>query len=438
MSLTVSYPAVRTAVCLHCGTPFRASEQQREYCCAGCHFVHDLIKKNGLNQFYDLRDAGAQPVKSLVFQKRDYTWLRELVRIAEARDGSSPSLSLDLQGISCIGCVWLVEKIFAGKPGALDLRVDPTLGRLEMRWAPGVFDVVAFAREIQSFGYLVGPLAGEAKPASRALVIRLGMCGALALNTMLFTLPGYLGMESSFQYAALFAKYSLFFSTLSLIIGGGYFFARSWRCLRQGVLHIDLPISLGLLGAYACSVFAWAHGTAGFVYFDFVAVFTFFMLAGRWLQQKAVERNCNLLLAAQNSAADVHRAGSDETLPIAEIEPGTRYAVAPGQPIPVRSKLSSRGATLGLEWISGESEAITQNCRWSAAGDRCGAPGNRAAGREASQGNQPGNSNQAGAGFTRWARANLRPRRRPAAAGFGGRAEVKIASAGKAGLKDHV
>jgi len=37
-----------------------------------------------------------QPVKSRVFQKRDYTWLEELAQIAERE--SVGSLHLDLQG----------------------------------------------------------------------------------------------------------------------------------------------------------------------------------------------------------------------------------------------------------------------------------------------------------------------------------------------------
>jgi Cu2+-exporting ATPase len=48
-----------------------------------------------------------------------------------------------------------------------------------------------------------------------------------------------------------------------------------------------------------------------------------------------------------------------EKIPVAKISAGLRYRVAPGRPIPVRSKLLSESATLGLEWINGESEALT-------------------------------------------------------------------------------
>jgi Cu2+-exporting ATPase len=125
----------------------------------------------------------------------------------------------------------------------------------------------------------------------------------------------------------------------------------------QRVLHIDLPISVGLLAAYAGSVYAYLRGAHGFMYFDFVSTFTFLMLVGRWLQEKAVERNRAQLLASQNEPPPVRTVPGHEQLPIAELAPGMRFALEPGQVAPVRSTLRSEAAMLGLEWINGESEA---------------------------------------------------------------------------------
>jgi Cu2+-exporting ATPase len=345
--------AIEQRVCIHCGTAFQPTAHRPDFCCAGCQCVHDLIAKNGLSQFYDLQEGDVPPVQSLVFQKRDYAWLEDL-----ARD-SAGTLMLDVQGISCIGCAWLIEKLFSRKPGALVIHVDPALGQLALRWQPGVFNTVSFAQELQSFGYLVGPPGKSAVPANRALNLRLGLCAALTMNTMLFTLPRYLGMESDFEFAPLFDRLTLLLGTLSFLIGGSYFFIRSWRSLRQRILHIDLPISLGLIAAYAGSVVAWTRGAHAFVYFDFVSTFTFLMLAGRWLQQKAVERNRHRLLASHGEMPPVELAETGEKLPVAELAPGAKFLVAPGQAIPVRSRLDSAAATLGLEWINGESEATT-------------------------------------------------------------------------------
>jgi len=339
-------------VCVHCGTAFRPTAHRRDYCCAGCEFVHGLIAERGLGQFYDLQESGVAPAPSTVFHQRDYTWLQELVAV------SGNALTLEVQGLSCIGCAWLIERLFERRPGALHLDVDPALGRLAMRWQPGLFDVVAFARELQSFGYLVGPPGQDQPRGNRGLNLRLGLCAAFAMNTMLFTLPGYLGMEASFPFAALFSRLTFLLGTLSFFIGGSYFFIRAFQALRQRVLHIDLPIAAGLLAAYAGSIVAAAQGWHGFVYFDFVSTFTFLMLAGRWLQEKVVERNRRQLLSAQAGPITV-RLATGEKISAEKIATGDLFLVEPGQLVPVRSRLESDGALLSLEWIHGESEAAT-------------------------------------------------------------------------------
>ncbi|HYR57064.1 MAG TPA: hypothetical protein VEO95_00475, partial [Chthoniobacteraceae bacterium] len=81
--------------------------------------------------------------------------------------------------------------------------------------------------------------------------------------------------------------------------------------------------------AYAGSVVAWTRCADGFVYFDFVSTFTFLMLAGRWLQQKAVERNRAQLLAAQADPPPV-RLVSGEKLPVAQLAAGAAFIIDPG------------------------------------------------------------------------------------------------------------
>jgi Cu2+-exporting ATPase len=327
-----------TKSCIHCGTPFRPTPSESEFCCSGCRFVHGLIVGKGLGQFYELQEGGVFPVRSTVFQKRDYRWLSELAGLTPGE------IEVDLQGISCIGCVWLIEKIFEQSPGGLDIAINASLGRITMRYDPARFDPGRFAREIQGFGYLLGPpseTGRRTRPGS--LAIRMGLCAAFALNAMLFSLPGYLGMERAFEFAKLFEAVAFGCATLSLAVGGSYFFGRSLQTLRRGMLHIDFPISLGLIGAYGGSVYGWIAGAPGFLYFDFVSIFTFLMLVGRWAQQVAVEKNRNRLLGLQ---ASVKRPRAAE-----------RFEIEPGEIVPVRAKLLGGEASLGMDWISGESEA---------------------------------------------------------------------------------
>ena len=348
-------------LCLHCGTPL-ATEQTRTagFCCAGCSYVHRLVHEHGLAGYYKIRDSGVAPVDQVVFQPRDYAWLAELQAEAEKEPPSPPELTLEVQGISCAGCVWLIEKVFHQQPGVLDIATDAPVGRMRLRWQPGRFAAVDFARALQSFNYLVGPPGEEpAVPESRALVRRIGLCAAFAMNIMLFALPHYFGMEATFAYAPLFGTLAMVFATLSLLAGGSYFLGRALQALRSRVLHIDLPIALGIIGAYAGSFYGWASGRGEFVYFDFVGAFILLMLTGRWAQVVAVERNQRRLLRAQASPRRVSvigPAGLREERPVGQLRPGDKFEVRPGQVVPVEAQLESVAAVFGTAWITGEAE----------------------------------------------------------------------------------
>ena len=349
-------PAQTRRSCQHCGAPLAAGrEPVPGFCCAGCAYVFRLVQEHGLAGYYQLKDEVTAPADAAVFLLRDFTWLEVAQQKAEAAAGDRPpELTLDVQGISCAGCVWLIERIFSQQPGARDIEASAQLGQMRVRWIPGKFSAADLGRKLQSFGYLVGP-AGErpVEPESRGLVRRIGHCTALAMNNKLFTLPVYFGMERTFTYASLFGTLSLVFGTLSVLVGGGYFFNRAVRAIRAGVIHIDLPIALGIAGAYLGSLYGWFAGREEFIYFDFVAGFTLLMLTGRWAQIAAIERNQRQLLHEQPKPPSV-RLVAGGTVPPEQLGVDQGYFSAAGQTVPVDSRLESAATAFSLASINGE------------------------------------------------------------------------------------
>lgn len=337
--------------CKHCHTRFRAAEDESEFCCSGCRFVHHLLHKRGLEDFYNYGET-MSPAGSFVFHERDYRWLSDLQIAAEAGDPATAETFVEVQGISCAACVWLIEAVFMEHAGSVSCVVNSATGAVRLRWVPGGTDLPEFARDIQRFGYLLGPLQGKPSSAMVPLTRKLGLCGFLAMNAMLFASPRYFGLDPGDALTALFDVLSFGLATASITIGGTYFFRRALAALRLGALHIDLPISLGLLFAYAGSVTAWLRDQHSLNYFDFVSIFTFLMLLGRWLQERAVEANRQRLLGLKLSPGRVRMDGVETGAE--EITAGARYAVGRNQVIPVRSKLLGRGATFALNWITGE------------------------------------------------------------------------------------
>lgn len=332
----------KAPVCSHCGVLAEADGlvvwEGLSFCCSGCRFVYQLIRDQGLERFYDLREGPQTPVPAGVFQWRNLEWMDVLCRESGGR------FEIEVQGMSCIACVWLIRRVFESRAGALELDVDLLGGTAVLRVRQEVFNAGEFAALLQKFGYQAGPRTGLKRgDKTRGLVVRMGVCGALAMNAMLFTVPGYCGLQFGEGLPAFFLKGAMLCATASMLAGASYFVRRAWNALRMGCVHMDLPIAAGLLAAYGGSIHAWKAGAGEGVYFDFVSVFTFLMLVGRWVQQSALERNRNRVLQAPESALKPSQ--------------GEVFTVPAGAPVPVRSLLRSREALLGMEWINGESEA---------------------------------------------------------------------------------
>ena len=348
------------SICDHCGTGFTPREAGEKFCCRGCDYVASLIRDQGFGRYYDLkRDAPGAPVRSRPFEEHDFSWLAAAAEAAEGKSADGVvEFDCAVEGISCIGCVWLIERLFERHDGAVRAAANPANGRLHLEWRRGACDLAAFVKELAGFGYVVAPAGGGRDSQERRnLGGRMGLCGAFALNAMAFSLPHYLGMPADFQFAGLFRLIAFASATMAMLAGGSYFITRAWRALRSGTLHIDLPIALGLLAAYAGSIVGWVAGEERLMYFDFVATFVFLMLLGRYVQTAAVEKN-RLRLVRRSPLPESVMAG-EALIPTAGLTAGTSFLFEPGKALPVSSCLADGVAEVSLEWIHGEADPVT-------------------------------------------------------------------------------
>ena len=163
-----------TTTCLHCGLPVGAAPVGEGFCCVGCEAVYGLLRSEHLDRFYELRAGRGIPVAGPNASRRDRKWLEAV----EARIRASDRVArvvLDVQGLHCVGCVWLVDELFSRAPGHQHVTVNPSLGRVDMLVDPD-FDVRAFVGAVERFGYLFGPPIKRAPGASRDLLWRMGVC----------------------------------------------------------------------------------------------------------------------------------------------------------------------------------------------------------------------------------------------------------------------
>lgn len=353
------------SACLHCGaslTGIPADHAGEGYCCAGCRTVHGLLQRGGLTRYYALRGKEGVPVEA-PRAGRDAKWLEPFAERVAASEGLC-EVALDMQGVHCTACVWLVDELFRRQGGGARVLVNPALGTIDLVVSSG-FELSTFVREVEQFGYRLGPRAkpGDAvDQGSGGLLLRMGITLALAMNSMIFALSMYLGLERGPTWDLMHgAGYLL--ASAAVLVGGSVFITSAWRALRRGVLHMDVPIALGIVLAFSGSTWSYFFGESRASYFDTITIFIALMLVGRWLQERVLDSNRRALLADDGAygllARRVSAEGRVALVACGELRAGDTLLIAPGDLVPIDAVLEDEGASFSLDWITGEAAPRT-------------------------------------------------------------------------------
>ncbi len=344
--------------CIHCGNPLGRfwKHEDGPFCCRGCKGVYEMIHQEDLCRFYDLTPDTHAPAS--VLRTDSFGWLDQMV--AEHDDSGPLHLDLDIQGVHCAACIWLIEELFKRHDAGVQLRINPTLGKVDLSWDQSAGDLKDFLSEIEKFGYRLGPSRKSGRKGSRDLLMRMAIAIAMAMNVMMFSLSIYFGLGEGALFS-FFGWLSLGLATISLFAGGGIFLRGALAGLRRGVLHLDVPISLGMVLAYAGSTYGFLTGGPDHAYFDSLTIFIALMLVGRWAQEHILERNRNTLLessGAENITVKKLLDGDLTTVSADVVEQGDELWIAPGDLLPVAGILMRRGTEVSLDWITGESDQV--------------------------------------------------------------------------------
>ncbi|MEM7435829.1 MAG: heavy metal translocating P-type ATPase metal-binding domain-containing protein [Myxococcota bacterium] len=342
--------------CVHCAQPL-LDQAFAPFCCRGCRTVHGILTRSGLTRYYDLRRGPGLPPADATTPEADPKWL-EGIEAARAHARTS-RIALDIQGIHCTACVWLIEELFRRHGGVQlgTILVNPTLGRIDLQVSRN-FDLRNWIRAVEELGYVLGPAEGAPeKRSSDDLLVRMGICIALAANVMLFAAATYVGLNEGPVYELL-NDLSYAAGVVAVWVGGSVFVRSAVSALRVRMLHLDVPIALGVVLAFAGSSWAFFMDSGDAAYVDTLTVFIALMLVGRWLQQRILERNQARLLADDGTEGLLTRSvsnGQVRIVPCVAVKKGDELLIAPGDLVPVNLTLSESSARCSLDWIDGES-----------------------------------------------------------------------------------
>lgn len=351
--------------------PRRIPDAPQLFCCGGCEAVWGILQECQLDDFYRLRDALGEnrKVPARVSGKSfDYFDDPEFLRrFGEPLADGGLRVRCFLDGVHCIACSWLVEKMLLERTGVRYAALDVGKSVVEIVFSPAETKLSAVATALDRIGYTPHPLTEDSGAAAvrretRTLLARLGIAAACTMNIMLLAVSQYAGDVTGIEpgIAALFRWVSLGLALPAVLYSAFPYYRGAINGLRRGLLHMDLPISLGIVAAFAVSVFATLQGR-GEVYFDSVTMLIALLLAGRLVLQRATRWAANagenLLALAPRSVRRISDLGERDVL-LSDVCPGDRLRVLPGETVPVDGRLASETAWLTEAHLTGEAAAV--------------------------------------------------------------------------------
>lgn len=278
-------------------------------------------------------------------------------------EGRWRTISLVVENMRCGACMAVVERTLTGLKGVSDARVNLSARRANVTYDESLIDTQPLIDALARQGYQAAESADtESERETRRaddLLRRLGVAGFASSNVMLLSVSVWAGAVSDMDatVATLFHWLAALITMPAVAYSAQPFFRSAASAIRARRLNMDVPISIGITLATAMSLFQTMRGTNQ-VYFDAAITLTFFLLIGRYLDErvrvKARGAAENLLGLKALTATVLLDDGSVERRPARALAAGMRIQVAAGERIPVDGRVLAGATDIDESLITGE------------------------------------------------------------------------------------
>ncbi len=279
-----------------------------------------------------------------------------------------------VSGMHCAACSLMLEQSLLAIHGVQAARVSAASQRASVVWSSAFTRPSEWLQAPRALGYTLSPALDTAasdqtrKDAQLALW-RWLVAGFCMMQVMMYAFPAYItqpgeitpDIEKLLRWASwVLTLPVLFFSCRP-------FFENALRDLRRRNISMDLPVALGILITFAISSAA-TFETEGWwsaeVYFDSLTMFVFFLLTGRWLEQRLRARTSGALDSLMQRLPDsVQRQlpnGEFEQVVVRRLNVGDLVRVLPGQAFPADGLIESGNTFADEALLTGESRPVVR------------------------------------------------------------------------------
>lgn len=357
--------------CYHCGdqiTDVRLLVDDKKFCCQGCKQVYQLLAENNLCSYYEIQETPGSSLKAPVSEvKFNFLDDEEIqAKLVQFKDSQVSNITFHIPTMHCSSCIWLLESLYKLEKSIVYSRVDFLKRQVSIQFNHNRCSLKKLVQLLASIGYEpalnMNDLEGKVKVASNnRLLYQLGVAGFCFGNIMLISFPEYFGLDefSKSKFSPLFGYLNFALSLPTFLYSANDYFKSAYKSLSRKIINIDFPLALGILVMFVRSAYeVFTHQGIGF--FDTLAGLVFFLLLGRWVQQRTIdtisfERDYKSYFPV---AVAVLKENKETTVPVNQLKIGDRILIRSNEIIPADALLMAGDAKIDFSFVTGESKPV--------------------------------------------------------------------------------
>lgn len=299
----------------------------------------------------------------------------EWERFSERRRGAGDELwesQVLVRGMHCTACSLMLEQALLASPGVVSVKVSAATQRASVVWSPARTRPSVWLLAPQASGYGLSPAldtlaSDDLRKEARLALWRWLVAGFCMMQVMMYAFPAYIAEPGDLtpDIAQLLRIASWMLTLPVLLFSAKPFFANALRDLRQRSISMDLPVALGILITFAVSSAATFEPQGWWsseVYFDSLTMFVFFLLTGRWLEQRLRMRTTGALDSLlQRLPESVERqvpGGEFVRVAASKLRVGDVLRVLPGEAFPADGRIVQGHTHVDEALLTGEARPV--------------------------------------------------------------------------------
>jgi len=376
--------------CYHCGDPcldVEIKDCEKSFCCYGCKTVFNILHENDLTYYYDLeKNPGISPKE--IAGRYDFLENTTIVeKLLEFNDGTTHIVSFLIPSIHCSSCIWILENLNKLNSAVKSSKVNFPEKTVRITFSSeeiSLKDIVILLSKIGYEPYIsLEDSEKKTNRKDRSLIYKLGIAGFAFGNVMFLSFPEYFEQTEFWleRFKPVFRWLMFAFSLPVVFYAGSGYFTSAYKGLRSKILNIDVPIALGISVLFIRStldiVMDWGTG-----FFDSLTGLVFFLLLGKFFQQKtysylSFERDYKSYFPIAVTRLFKNNEGKnfEEQAEVYTVKKGDRLLIHNNEIIPVDAILINGNALIDYSFVTGEAEPISKQ-----SGDKLFAGGRQQAG----------------------------------------------------------